>query len=198
MTVPHMKVRYCRAGVLNGILTAQRLDVHDIEGIYPVYKAFLAREQQAADRSRGATGSHAVDEMQPGTSQAAPQVECAGDSTLTNPSAAACAEHQSALQSVGMLPDAEQLAALRDYLTAATAKDCSVMIAVQASRPVHSHPEGYAAALDSLLVDAGSPAMGRFSRADGSIVAFKVRCCPLQDTCALSFLHARLRRRGSM
>ncbi len=79
-------------------------------------------------------------------------------------------------QPLMMLPEAEQLAALREYLTAATAKDCSVMVALQASSPVHLTPASNVTFCGGHVPDDGaSPAMGRFLNTEESSIAFKVR-----------------------
>ena len=162
---------------MDGILSAQRLDVHDIEGIYRVYEAVIARGQQAADRPRAAPQQQCLPvaasrELLP--SAAASQDDCTG-------------EEGTGRQSVSMLPPAEQLAVLRDYLTASTAKDCSVMIALQASQPVHLRAAS--TVMDHPDADARSaPAIGRLATADGSFIAFKVQLYPWKPGVGVSCL----------
>ena len=155
--------------------------MHDIEGIFPMYQALLAGEQQATDREHDAvSGQHppTADSEQSLSTEAAPRDVCLGGAVASSEQTIACAETSDAKQSLNMLSEAEQLAALRDYLTAATAKDCSVMTALRASSPVHLTPTSDVRFFGGPIIDDGaSPAMGRFSTPEESSIAFKVRSC---------------------
>ena len=168
-----------RTGILRSVLAVQQLDVHDIEGIYPLYQALLRRKQSVSDcESVAVRGqrSLAADSMQSLSTDAAPEDVCLGDAVTSSAKAAADAEGFDARRSLSVLPEAGRLAALRDYLTAATAKDCSVMIALQASRPMHVTPASELRFCGGATTDDGSsPAMGRFSTTEESSIAFKVR-----------------------
>lgn len=89
------------AGILTHILKAQQLDVYDIEGIYPIYTA-----------------------LKQGRSTVYPSV------ARPNSRAAAAESHSQdfAVRETVPMERAVALAAIRDYLVAATAKDCSVLL----------------------------------------------------------------------
>ena len=130
------------AGVLAAVLRVQKLDVHDIENVYPVYQQLVSDNQKAAEpgpdrRSPhcGSTRSYADSSVLPreqnGTQadsvvtaevepRSMPQVE----ERIRTPQA----DLQNTLQ---QKTDNEKLSILRNYLIAATAKDCSVMIALR-------------------------------------------------------------------
>ena len=179
-TMPeHDQPPLTRTGVLRSILGMQQLDVHDIEGIHPLYQAVLAREQPPSDRKCEASAEQhpqIAGSVQSLATDTARQAVDAGSAVSSFANTAVDAEILDARQSLIMLPEAAQLAALRDYLTAATAKDCSIMIALQASTPVHLTAASDARFCGGLAADDGSsPAVGRLSVTEESSIAFKVR-----------------------
>ena len=92
------KILICfTTGVLEGLLEIQKLDRHDIEGIYPLYQSLLP----FVSRSHTALGT----------------VEEAGE------------PRRIVLTNLCKLSVEQKKAAIRDYLIAATAKDCSIMMA---------------------------------------------------------------------
>lgn len=95
------------AGVLSSILKVQKLDTFDIEGVAVLYHRLTAQSQVVNGVHPPPTTSHA------------------------NKEGVACqeAEHGKAIAQLLALPDVDALAIIRDYLIAATAKDCSIMVA---------------------------------------------------------------------
>ena len=95
------------SGVLGSILEVQQLDVHDIEGVSVLY-ARLKQQTHAADGTcLPSTCSKAKAER---------LESCEVD-------------HARAIAQLLALTPPEALRVIRDYLIAATAKDCSIMIA---------------------------------------------------------------------
>ena len=170
--------------MLNSILAAQRLDAHNIEGIHHIYDALLTRQLSGLppdapllQQQWAARGSPSP------VFEAASRSSQAGEPHCAVADTSSAAEHQSALSSLTALPQADQLAALRNYLIAASAKDCSIMIALQASQPTD-----LAARSDLTVSDASAPramdaprATGRFCMPDGTVITFKVRCCAVRS-----------------
>ena len=103
------------AGVLQKLLSIQALDEHDIEGIYPLYQ-------------------HVLQQLK------ASHTDCTGDSAamLSSPVAAgqqsldALQPCQAYIHQLLDLGWSEHMQILQNYLLATTAKDCSLMIAIQA------------------------------------------------------------------
>jgi hypothetical protein len=168
---------------LDGILAAQRLDVHDIEGIHHLYQAVVARDQQELHHPLDAPQlqqPRLADGGQPLMTDATSPVLKAEDPRSATADAAADAEHRRALSLLAALPEADQLAVMRDYLIAATAKDCSIMLALQASRAAAPLPSQ-----SHLRVSAGpvpratgaSLATGHLRMSDRTVIVFKVRRC---------------------
>ena len=93
-----------RTGVLDRLLAAQRLDRHDVEGVFPLLQALLQRSTagQPADAQLAAAEEPLEMDATPDELQAAAQL-------LALDTEAACE-------------------VLREYLIAAAAKDCSLMI----------------------------------------------------------------------
>ena len=145
------------AGVLANLLCMQQLDQHDIEGIYLLYQALLQHgghgpqlhsdkhstaQQHSADQpaasgtasTQGADGGGGTgpDHM----SSLLPALEHAGCGQRRHKCSAArrlaeLAQCEAARDALLVLPPAEAHAALRDYMTAVTAKDCSVMVTMR-------------------------------------------------------------------
>lgn len=103
----------CHAGLLDALLQIQQLDRHDIEVIHPLYE-HLRQHMGSADETK---------QMNQSKYQASLQ-----DRLKT-------VEHKALGHSYNqhLLEQsyAEQLTTLREYLLAATAKDCSIMISMQ-------------------------------------------------------------------
>lgn len=103
------------AGVLQKLSSIQALDEHDIEGVYPLYQHVL---QQLRASSGDCTSAAAAACSSPRAAE--PQ---SGD--VLQP----CGAYVQQLLNLGW---PQQMKILQDYLLATTAKDCSLMIAVQA------------------------------------------------------------------
>ena len=107
--------------MLQKLLSIQALDEHDIEGIYPLYQHVLQQvKASSADcisasaamlSSPVAAGQQNLDALQP------------------------CEAYIYQLVGLGW---SKQMKILQNYLVAATAKDCSLMIALQAVPQAHS------------------------------------------------------------
>ena len=170
------------AGVLAGVLRAQRLDVHDIEGIHILLHALLDPQSESLltctviHPSVEAAPDSSISSVIPLTVSPKPSpIGCATAQPLLSPAptpsvsrvaslldqhstpheaqaqdcskfvkrdrvdglpgsrADAGAEHSTAVEKLRAMPEAEALDALLDYLIAATAKDCAVMVTMQAA-----------------------------------------------------------------
>ena len=108
------------AGVLQKLLSIQVLDVHDIEGIHPLYQHVMQQLRCEVDAS-------------------AEPCSLAGHRFNTNadvqPRAANLLPHEMYVQSLLEKSWAEQMQLIREYLLATTAKDCSLMITLQTMSP---------------------------------------------------------------
>ena len=125
------------AGVLDSILAVQKLDRYDIEGVYAIYQQLLGNINKQ-DLEAG---------LQPALSSCAQKaVACSAEEGRGNQPL--MQEYQQAMKSILSLPRNQALAVLRDYLIAATAKDCSIMIAFRndEKNAVHSCGERIEAA----------------------------------------------------
>jgi len=98
------------AGILGIILNVQKLDKFDIEGVSALYQRLTKHRQQ---------GNRAP---QP------PDVEI-HDQIGGPPDEVEFAKHRKATSQLLALPVSEALGVIKDYLIAATAKDCSIMVA---------------------------------------------------------------------
>ena len=125
------------AGVLDSILAVQKLDRYDIEGVYAIYQQLLGNINE----------QHFEADLQPALSSCAQEsVACSAEEGQGNQPAVQ--EYQQTMKSILNLPHNQALAVLRDYLIAATAKDCSIMIAFRndEGNAVHSCGERIEAA----------------------------------------------------
>lgn len=102
------------AGVLQKLLSLQALDEHDIEGIYPLYQHVL---QQLKASSADCTTASAEMHSSPASEK------------QTLDALQPCEAYVHQLLGLGW---SEQMKILQNYLLATTAKDCSLMIALQA------------------------------------------------------------------
>lgn len=102
------------AGALQKLLRIQALDEHDIEGIYPLYQHVL---QQLKASSTDCTGASAA---------MLSSLVAAGQQSLD--ALQPCQAYINQLLDLGW---SEQMQILQNYLLATTARDCSLMIAVQ-------------------------------------------------------------------
>lgn len=110
-------VAWHTAGLLLKLLEAQRLDVHDIEAIYPLY-------MHACQQADSALGHGTTVGIRSNGAQ--PQQPHSAQKHLPEQS-----NEQLYIQSLLQKPHHEQLEILRKYLLAATAKDCSILITLQ-------------------------------------------------------------------
>jgi len=101
-------------GVLQKLLSIQALDAHDIEGIYPLYRHVLQQLGSQVDSpnmvhsqtlSEGVSSECGLFDLQP---------------------------QKAHVMSLLRKTWSEQISMIRDYLLATTAKDCSLMITMQA------------------------------------------------------------------
>ncbi len=170
----------------------QQLDEHDIEGVHPLYQHLLrqretavqqhnmtATRQQQPDGQRGQNGGSGSGEgngapsPKPPVSPVAEALEhtscrrrhrCAAALRLE-----ALMRCQAAREALLALPPEAAFAVLRNYMAAATAKDCSVMIALRPLPPEGSGSGGGRGS-SGLACDAmGSVAVG------GQHFEYKVR-----------------------
>ena len=148
----------CRVDVLERMLAVQRLDMLDAEGAHVLLEELLQRGVDgrpsgtaAVAPPSGVPGGKTSDaplpsalqskapKLQPLGSSAPPAAPAGGSDeelpggvlSSAGPAAADEAAHRAELARLRALPQAEACAALRAYLTAAAAKDCSVMVALQ-------------------------------------------------------------------
>ena len=116
-------------GVLNRVLAAQKLDCHDVEGVKVLLDS-LHREHCSAD-------------TQISSPQFSP-VSCSGNETATVEqcgSRSSSKEQDEALSRLLQMDRAEAHRVLRDYLTAATAKDMSMMFTLRRCCKLVPSPE---------------------------------------------------------
>lgn len=122
------------AGVLKRILAAQKLDRHGIEGIYPLFRALATREGM----SETGLNSNSAD-SQVSKRAASLHTEQPSADSLSEDRAGLDREYctsvgssqEAALQVLLGLGFPAACEAIRHYLIAATAKDCSIMITLQ-------------------------------------------------------------------
>ncbi|KAL0030762.1 hypothetical protein WJX77_005374 [Trebouxia sp. C0004] len=103
-----------REGVLQKLLSIQALDAHDIEGIYPLYCHMLQQLRLQTD------GPNVVHRQTP--------FEGVGSECELS----ALQPQKAHVMSLVRKTWSEQISMIRDYLLATTAKDCSLMITMQA------------------------------------------------------------------
>ncbi len=101
-------------GVLQKLLSIQALDAHDIEGIYPLYRHVL---QQLRFQTDSPNVVHSL----------SPFEGISSESELS-----ALQPQEAHVRSLLRKTWSEQISMIRDYLLATTAKDCSLMITMQA------------------------------------------------------------------
>ena len=137
---------YSCAGVLAGILRAQQLDVHDIEGIHVLLQTLLGLEGAAPGVTVPPVACGPPPEAAVLAATAPDGYSIGFEGTAANPGRGVesgleipdhTADHHQAEHSVAIgwlmaLPEADALTAMRHYLIAATAKDCAIMITLQA------------------------------------------------------------------
>lgn len=97
-------------------MEAQKLDRHDIEGVYELHMKLSGKQTHTKD-SGGTTDDHSA--------------QLPADSEPSNNAALA---YKQAITALLELPRDEALQILRDYVVAAAAKDCSVMVTMRALR----------------------------------------------------------------
>lgn len=105
----------CGAGLLPRLLQAQQLDKHDIEAIHPLYM-------------------HICQQLEDQVVTAPSRQHQAALHHKSGPANQGAARMRNAHPHVQQLLDrshSEQIKLLREYLLAATAKDCSIMITIQ-------------------------------------------------------------------
>ena len=107
------------AGILKLVLAAQKLDSHDVEGVKVLLDSLL-REHCSAYTAISNPNSPPVDRI--GIGNAAAEQRSAGSSSK---------EHDEALDRLLQRDRAAAHGILRDYLTAATAKDLSIMMTLK-------------------------------------------------------------------
>ena len=158
--------------------------MHDIEGIHHLYQAVVARGQHDAGRPPDATLLQQLQLATDGQTQmthAHSTVLLAEDQRC----ATADAEYWTALSSLAALSEADQLAAVRDYLIAATAKDCSIMVTLQASASVAARSTLRESDGPVPPATGASRATGHLRTPDGAVVVFKVCCRSITLACCL-------------
>jgi len=143
------------APLLARLLALQRLDAADVEGIAPVYDSLMADLRRGSgggggggeleEAERGGEGDGEEGGAQPlgtdGRPPAAARAAASAGAPSTPPLLAAAAAAAAAAAGGGPAaavaalvdaPRAARLALLRDFLVAATAKDCALMVTLQA------------------------------------------------------------------
>lgn len=106
-------------GVLQKLSSVQALDVHDIEGVYPLYQHVLQQLRQQT--SKPLMPCHLQRQV--------PDVHLSSESAPTDYSS-----QEAYVQSMLDKSWPEQISIIREYLLAATAKDCSLMVTMQATQ----------------------------------------------------------------
>ena len=167
-------------GVLDRILEVQKMDVHDIEGIHPLLAALLQKQpsrSQLADTPN--CWQHAANEYKQVLREQSDAATPAGGNGPANIAQELCNAELARLLSAEW-PAAR--AALRGYLTAATAKDCSLMITLtllqSPSAPQQdggrSQTPGQSAAMDGVGVGGrGCAGGGSFQKAGTQLPAMQ-------------------------
>ena len=112
------------AGVLQKLLSIQALDEHDIEGVYPLYQHVL-RQLKAL----------------PAEYTSAPAAMPSSPVAARRQSLDALQPCEAYIHQLLDLRWSEQMKILQNYLLAATVKDCSLMIAIQAVLQPHLQPK---------------------------------------------------------
>lgn len=199
-SVQGLRLNPAYAGVLAGILRAQQLDVHDIEGIHVVLQTLLEVPGAAPpacallDTSNQDASAPPVSLQHPPPSKPIPSLPISSISSpsfspipsppgchIPSPPAArspqcesqaqGCSpasgeglrqdgshvhpglrvdpgtdtEHSAAIERLRAMPEADAFAALRNYLIAATAKDCAIMVTLQAGDSISTYSAGCSA-----------------------------------------------------
>ena len=103
------------SGVLGSILKVQQLDLYDIDGVSVLY-------QRLTHLNNAANGMRLPSKCSKAKTEGLEPHE---------------AEHARAVAQLLALTDQEALGVIRDYLIAATAKDCSIMIACRQCPDIH-------------------------------------------------------------
>ena len=167
--------------MLERVLAVQRLDTLDAEGAHVLLQELLRRGADAASCREGAAAATGVPYKEgsdmpppesvgaaapgpPSPGGAAPPAALAGapdpdPDPGPNPDPDEAA-HRAELARLRALPQADACAALRAYLTAATAKDCSVMVALQVLPSPDPATGGRALREPAVPGAAGGPASG--------------------------------------
>lgn len=142
------------SGVLAQLLQIQNLDEHDIEGVAPLYDMLLRKYEAPPSQPESPTTSprresHSSDSASPsetcrslGSSHSQPPGHgsmsvhkcCKRKNCSAGKRIAAVTQWKTAHALLHAMSRKEQCAVLRSYMTAVTAKDCSVMIAVRPLR----------------------------------------------------------------
>ena len=153
-------------GVLDRILEVQKMDVHDIEGIHPLLAALLQKQPSRSQLTDTPNcWQHGANDYKQVAREQSDAASPAGDNGPANIAQELC-NAELARQLSADWPAA--CAALRGYLTAATAKDCSLMItlallqspsAPQQDGDRHQTP-GQSAAMDGVGVGGRGCASG--------------------------------------
>lgn len=120
------------AGVMQKLLSIQALDEHDIAGVYPLYQHVLRQLKI------------------PSTTDAVPSPVTAEQQHIS-----ALQPCDAYIQQLLGLEWSEQMNILQNYLLATTAKDCSLMIALQAVP--QAHLQHVLKSSDAQLHDNGAP-----------------------------------------
>lgn len=145
------------AGVLQRVLDAQRLDVHDIEGVKVLLDRLLAQEYSVQSDSQRA----------PLSAEHAGSTVDASEPQQSSELLAAPIEHREALDSLLKLDRAAAYRVLQHYLTAATAKDLSIMITLR-KEPLPCCLAVPGPELNRLLIDTADPQEIAQKCSDGS------------------------------
>lgn len=140
-------------GVLDKLLELQKLDQYDIEGIYPIFCSLKDSQAYSLESQVESEPSRLSSVKDSGSVQKAPEwIDKSRDKARNK---ADCDESEYITQhhALMQLPLHSKLDLIKDWLIAATAKDCSIFVTFQVVRaPEHQHLKASGDSFPKLLL----------------------------------------------
>ncbi|GBG76676.1 hypothetical protein CBR_g22893 [Chara braunii] len=164
--------------VLDGLLRAQRLDQYDIEGVIHVFEALMCGAQQDsnvadADTECDSNSAHAGNGHFP----------AGGELGASSGGLEDEVKLRAELERLKALPRDECIRVVRDFLIAATAKDCSLLISMRRVIPSRcTRPQGSTGTPEMSMADGLGNGGRALSMADG--LANGGKCLSMADRLA--------------